>query len=83
MEHTIKQLEAERNKLRGELIAGAKWIIDDMREVIERMERPEPGNVNSLGVLQNNGVQFDILCARYMQVKHHLEIIQAEMETAK
>jgi len=83
MEYTIRELEAERDMLRGKIIDSAKWIIDNMQIVVGRLQRPEPGNIGTWGVLQGSAVSFDILCARYEQVKRHLEIIRAELETAK
>lgn len=79
LHEAIRSLEVEQSHVRSKMLGKAQWLIDDLQDVIDRLETGRD-NVNELGVLQGKAVDFDILCSRYETIKRHLALLRAVNE---
>ena len=61
---------------RKELIRDIKYLINDLSIQLERLERFEDANVNSYGIIQNQGKEIDSLCKELNMLNQDIELIE-------
>ena len=65
----------KKNK-RKELIRNIKYLINDLSIQLERLEIFEDANVNSYGIIQNQGKEIDSLCKELNMLNQDIELIE-------
>ena len=69
-------MKTRKDNKRKELIRDIKYLIDDLSFQLERLERFEDANVNSCGIVQNQGKNIDSLCKELNMLNQDIELIE-------
>ena len=69
-------MKTRKDNKRKELIRDIKYLIDDLSFQLERLERFEDANVNSCGIVQNQGKNIDSLCRELNMLNQDIELIE-------
>ena len=65
------RLENKAQDYKEQLVAKARWLIDDLKRLIQHLE--EGSTINSLGEVQGKGSEIDRLCGLYAQTRELAE----------
>ena len=69
-------MKTRKDNKRKELIRDIKYLIKDLSFQLERLERFEDANVNSYGIVQNQGKNIDNLCRELGSLEQNIELIE-------
>ena len=69
-------MKTRKDNKRKELIRDIKYLINDLSFQLERLERFEDANVNSYGIVQNQGKEIDNLCRELNMLNQDIELIE-------
>lgn len=69
-------MKTRKANKRKELIRDIKYLIKDLSFQLERLEMFEDANVNSYGIVQNQGKNIDNLCRELGSLEQNIEIIE-------
>ena len=69
-------MKTRKGNKRKELIRDIKYLIKDLSFQLERLERFEDANVNSYGIVQNQGKNIDNLCRELGSLEQNIELIE-------
>ena len=69
-------MKTRKDNKRKELIREIKYLINDLSFQLERLERFEDANVNSYGIVQNQGKNIDNLCRELGSLEQNIELIE-------
>ena len=69
-------MKTRKDNKRKELIRDIKYLINDLSFQLERLERLEDANVNSCGIVQNQGKNIDSLCRELNMLDQDIELIE-------
>ena len=69
-------MKTRMDNKRKELIREIKYLINDLYFQLERLERFEDANVNSFGIVQNQGKNLDNLCRELGSLEQNIELIE-------
>ena len=69
-------MKTRKDNKRKELIRDIKYLINDLSFQLERLERLEDANVNSCGIVQNQGKNIDSLCKELNMLSQDIELIE-------
>ena len=69
-------MKTRKDNKRKELIRDIKYLINDLSFQLERLERFEDANVNSYGIVQNQGKNIDNLCRELGSLEQNIELIE-------
>ena len=69
-------MKTRKDNKRKELIREIKYLINDLSFQLERLEMFEDANVNSYGIIQNQGKEIDSLCKELNMLNQDIELIE-------
>ena len=69
-------MKTRKDNKRKELIRDIKYLINDLSFQLERLEMFEDANVNSYGIIQNQGKEIDSLCKELNMLNQDIELIE-------
>ena len=69
-------MKTRKGNKRKELIRDIKYLINDLSFQLERLEMFEDANVNSYGIVQNQGKNIDSLCKELNMLNQDIEFIE-------
>ena len=69
-------MKTRKGNKRKELIRDIKYLINDLSIQLERLEMFEDANVNSYGIVQNQGKNIDNLCRELNMLNQDIELIE-------
>lgn len=69
-------MKTRKANKRKELIRDIKYLIKDLSFQLERLEMFEDANVNSYGIVQNQGKNIDNLCRELGSLEQNIELIE-------
>ena len=69
-------MKTRKDNKRKELIRNIKYLINDLSFQLERLEMFEDANVNSYGIIQNQGKEIDSLCKELNMLNQDIELIE-------
>ena len=69
-------MKTRKDNKRKELIRDIKYLIKDLSFQLERLEMFEDANVNSYGIIQNQGKEIDSLCKELNMLNQDIELIE-------
>ena len=69
-------MKTRKANKRKELIRDIKYLINDLSFQLERLEMFEDANVNSYGIVQNQGKNIDNLCRELGSLEQNIELIE-------
>ena len=69
-------MKTRKDNKRKELIRDIKYLIKDLSFQLERLEMFEDANVNSYGIVQNQGKNIDNLCRELGSLEQNIELIE-------
>ena len=69
-------MKTRKDNKRKELIRDIKYLINDLSFQLERLEMFEDANVNSYGIIQNQGKEIDSLCKELNMLIQDIELIE-------
>ena len=69
-------MKTRKGNKRKELIRDIKYLINDLSIQLERLEMFEDANVNSYGIVQNQGKNIDNLCKELNMLNQDIELIE-------
>ena len=69
-------MKTRKGNKRKELIRDIKYLINDLSIQLERLETFEDANVNSYGIIQNQGKEIDSLCKELNMLDQDIELIE-------
>ena len=69
-------MKTRKDNKRKELIRDIKYLINDLSFQLERLEMFEDANVNSYGIIQNQGKELDSLCKELNMLNQDIELIE-------
>ena len=69
-------MKTRKDNKRKELIRDLKYLINDLSFKLERLEMFEDANVNSYGIIQNQGKEIDSLCKELNMLNQDIELIE-------
>ena len=69
-------MKTRKDNKRKELIREIKYLINDLSFQLERLERFEDADVNSCGIVQNQGKNIDNLCRELGSLEQNIELIE-------
>ena len=69
-------MKTRKDNKRKELIRDIKYLINDLSFQLERLEMFEDANVNSYGIIQNQGKEIDSLCKELNMLNQDIEFIE-------
>ena len=69
-------MKTRKANKRKELIRDIKYLINDLSFQLERLEMFEDANVNSYGIIQNQGKEIDSLCKELNMLNQDIELIE-------
>ena len=69
-------MKTRKDNKRKELIRDIKYLINDLSFQLEKLERFEDANVNSCGIIQNQGKEIDSLCKELNMLDQDIELIE-------
>ena len=69
-------MKTRKANKRKELIRDIKYLINDLSIQLERLEMFEDANVNSYGIVQNQGKNIDNLCKELNMLNQDIELIE-------
>ena len=69
-------MKTRKGNKRKELIRDIKYLINDLSFQLERLEMFEDANVNSYGIIQNQGKNIDNLCRELGLLEQNIELIE-------
>ena len=69
-------MKTRKGNKRKELIRDIKYLINDLSFQLERLEMFEDANVNSYGIIQNQGKEIDSLCKELNMLNQDIELIE-------
>ena len=69
-------MKTRKANKRKELIRDIKYLINDLSIQLERLEMFEDANVNSYGIVQNQGKNIDNLCRELGSLEQNIELIE-------
>ena len=69
-------MKTRKGNKRKELIRDIKYLINELSIQLERLEMFEDANVNSYGIIQNQGKNIDNLCRELGSLEQNIELIE-------
>ena len=69
-------MKTRKGNKRKELIRDIKYLINELSIQLERLEMFEDANVNSYGIIQNQGKEIDSLCKELNMLNQDIELIE-------
>ena len=69
-------MKTRKGNKRKELIRDIKYLINELSIQLERLEMFEDANVNSYGIVQNQGKEIDNLCKELNMLNQDIELIE-------
>ena len=69
-------MKTRKDNKRKELIRDIKYLINDLSFQLERLEMFEDANVNSYGIIQNQGKDIVSLCKELNMLIQDIEVIE-------
>lgn len=69
-------MKTRKDNKRKELIRDIKYLIKDLSFQLEGLEMFEDANVNSYGIVQNQGKNIDNLCRELGSLEQNIELIE-------
>ena len=69
-------MKTRKGNKRKELIRDIKYLINELSIQLERLEMFEDANVNSYGIIQNQGKEIDSLCKELYMLNQDIELIE-------
>ena len=69
-------MKTRKGNKRKELIRDIKYLINELSFQLEKLERFEDANVNSCGIIQNQGKEIDSLCKELNMLDQDIELIE-------
>ena len=69
-------MKTRKANKRKELIRDIKYLIKDLSFQLERLEMFEDANVNSYGIVQNQGKNIYNLCRELGSLEQNIELIE-------
>ena len=69
-------MKTRKGNKRKELIRDIKYLINELSIQLERLEMYEDANVNSYGIIQNQGKEIDSLCKELNMLNQDIELIE-------
>ena len=69
-------MKTRKGNKRKELIRDIKYLINELSIQLERLEMFEDANVNSYGIIQNQGKEIDNLCRELNMLNQDIELIE-------
>ena len=69
-------MKTRKGNKRKELIRDIKYLINELSIQLERLEIFEDANVNSYGIIQNQGKEIDSLCKELNMLNQDIELIE-------
>ena len=69
-------MKTRKGNKRKELIRDIKYLINELSIQLERLEMFEDANVNSYGIVQNQGKNIDNLCRELGSLEQNIELIE-------
>ena len=69
-------MKTRKGNKRKELIRDIKYLINELSIQLERLEMFEDANVNSYGIVQNQGKEIDSLCKELNMLNQDIELIE-------